>query len=385
MLRDTSLRIQSLQEAMRSATTESEIQATLRSSAASFGVRDAHLVMDSRLSPDCPVGELKILRFDGTTARIGREDLVSAVSLAEPPTANRIIIGLQTRDEGFGYMLCDVDSDYLVEMREIARTIGNRLLEHHHTRKPLEAERYAGLASLLHGFAHHVNTPLGVSVTAMSVIQTELDLLRSHGGTITQEELQRLGDAAEVMSRNLGVIRRLVELFQRLSAVSDYSHWSYGNVDTLVANIVESERPVLRHAGIMVESDCAAGNRETAFPSDIVRFVLHELTDNSVRHAFPSARIRDPAVAVTLTRRRGHLVIDYRDSGIGLPSDRRGDPFAPFSRLGRQDEGLGTGLFAVKRIVQDMLQGEVELGGADEAGFRLTLSFPIPSGRPERF
>jgi len=77
------------------------------------------------------------------------------------------------------------------------------------------------------------------------------------------------------------------------------------------------------------------------------------------------------------------VVLDYSDNGVGLPADRASDPFAPFSRRGRRDEGMGLGLFAVKRIVQDILNGEVQLAGAVREGFRLRLAFPIPPGRPE--
>ena len=382
-LRDTSLRIQSLQESMRSATTNQEIRSILASSAPVFGLKNVVMVLDSTLCPECPVGELCMTGLDGTVTYLPRDALITTELLTEPVEHNRVITGLQNRGEGFGYLVCDVESEYVIEVREIARSIGTRLVELQRTRKLLEAERYSGLANLLHGFSHHVNTPLGISVTATSAVESELRALRSTGEPILPEELDRIEDAVEVMSRNVGAMRRMVELFERLSAVSDYSHWSFGDPNMLVAAIVEAERPRVERAGVVFTTECAAGRGEIPFPRDMVRFVLAELLDNSISHAFPTGLVPDPAISLSIGRRRGRVVLDYSDNGVGLPADRASDPFAPFSRRGRRDEGMGLGLFAVKRIVQDILNGEVQLAGAVREGFRLRLAFPIPPGRPE--
>jgi DNA-binding LacI/PurR family transcriptional regulator/signal transduction histidine kinase len=385
-LRERSSRLRRFQGRMLSAEDEAAIVEALRLAAPSLGIREAYLILDSRLCPACPADKLTVLGTDGKTTQVDRDELADPNLLVGTPGTTRVVMGLQTFRDGFGYMACDVEDPSLLETRDIARTVGSRVRELHRTKELLEAERYAGLGSLLSGFAHHVNTPLGISVTAMSVIRNELNALTSIERRLSRSDLGRVSAAAAMMDRNISAIRRMVELFERLSVSSEYHNWSFGDADALVASIVEAKRVVVERRGVSLIADYSAGGERVVFPTESIRFVLHELIDNSLKHAFPEGSSPSPpTLSVRVSRSRERFIVDYADNGVGIPPDQRDELFAPFSRRGSREKGLGIGLFAVKRVVQDLLKGEVRLADVGTPGFRIALGFPLSQRRPEAF
>ncbi len=99
------------------------------------------------------------------------------------------------------------------------------------------------------------------------------------------------------------------------------------------------------------------GTRGTPLPlvsADATRLkqVMLNLLSNAVKYNRPGGR-----VTLTVTAAAGAVRLAVRDTGMGIPEERRGDLFQPFSRLGREHstiEGTGIGLTITKRLVEQM-------------------------------
>ena len=103
---------------------------------------------------------------------------------------------------------------------------------------------------------------------------------------------------------------------------------------------------------------------DTAIPCGLI---LSELLSNCLKHAFPGGAVGD--VTVTLTHAAGHLTLRVRDSGCGFPEH------LDF----RHTESLGLQLVC---LLTEQLEGTIAL--ERDGGTTVTVTFPLPNGRPHR-
>jgi len=101
-----------------------------------------------------------------------------------------------------------------------------------------------------------------------------------------------------------------------------------------------------------------------------LQMVLRNLIDNSVRHS----QVAPVSVRLTAVARAGHIVLDYRDNGCGVPpgAGRLGRLFG----RGPGSSGAGVGLYLVRRLMQRM-GGQVHFDRARGAGFHCELRLRI--------
>jgi len=89
---------------------------------------------------------------------------------------------------------------------------------------------------------------------------------------------------------------------------------------------------------------------------------------NAVDHAFPEGT-RDARVDVMLQRDDGHVELEVRDNGSGLP-----DEFT-------LDASRGLGLSIVQALVTSELQGSIEMH--DDRGTSVKVRVPVAMPRVE--
>jgi len=101
-----------------------------------------------------------------------------------------------------------------------------------------------------------------------------------------------------------------------------------------------------------------------------LQMVLRNLIENSVRHS----QISPVSVQLSAVARAGHIVLDYRDNGCGVPpgAGRLGRLFG----RGPDSSGAGVGLYLVRRLMQRM-GGHVRFDRARGAGFHCELHLRI--------
>ncbi|MEJ1157037.1 hybrid sensor histidine kinase/response regulator [Prosthecomicrobium sp. N25] len=115
----------------------------------------------------------------------------------------------------------------------------------------------------------------------------------------------------------------------------------------------------------------------------LLRRLVQNLVSNAIKYT-PEGR-----VLVGCRRRKGRVVIEVLDSGLGIPDSKRRVIFEEFQRLeegARVARGLGLGLSIVERISR-VLGHPIGLHSEDGRGSRFTvelpLAAPVPAAPPE--
>jgi PAS domain S-box-containing protein len=104
-----------------------------------------------------------------------------------------------------------------------------------------------------------------------------------------------------------------------------------------------------------------------------LRQMLINLLTNAIKYNRPQGR-----VTVTSAIEGEHVLLQVRDTGLGMTPDQLAHLFEPFNRLGREREGIegtGIGLTVVKALARRM---NGEIGVESQAGVGSTFSVRLP-------
>jgi signal transduction histidine kinase/predicted hydrocarbon binding protein len=242
-------------------------------------------------------------------------------------------------------------------------------------------ERLATVGLLVSGVAHEVNTPLGVAVTATSVLQEELAALKSKfdQGTLTKADmrsfLEHTNKAEELVRTNLERASAEITRFKRISVDHATEEKREIDVGIYLRHTVDSLGPVARAGALDVTLRTEGDLVCVTYPGALAQIVTNFLT-NSAKHA----RAGEPgcvAVDISLTLRDREFTLTYADDGRGMDEEVKTKAFQPFFTTRRSDGGSGLGLFIVQSLVTEVLRGRVQLETGAGRGTRFVITFPV--------
>jgi signal transduction histidine kinase len=268
------------------------------------------------------------------------------------------------------------------ELEQANGRLGEMLDELQRTQGELvEAEKMASLGRLVAGVAHEVNTPLGVGVTAVSYLRSQVAALKtSLAGRIDPAEAERLcapiEQAAAMTETNLQRAAALVKTFKQVAVDQVNPVLRRFVVRDYLESSLQSLRPKLRQGGHEVVLHCEAGIEMTGRP-DALYQVVANLVMNSLLHAFPEGHAGHLTLEVALVD--GQLRLVYADDGIGMPPEVAARVFEPFFTTRRHAGGTGLGMHIVYNLVTQALGGKISCATAPGEGVRFTIIIPQTS------
>ena len=222
---------------------------------------------------------------------------------------------------------------------ELERQVQHRTEELRETQRQVVAqERLRALGEMATGVAHDLNNTL-VPILSYS------DLLLSASG-LPAELRPRVESIAIAAQDAADVVRRL----QRHFSLAPHKR-ERCNVQALVSEAIELARPKWSDEalsdGRVIEIEQTIEPIELVCNPVEIRAVLVNLLRNSVDAIEESGRIKIGAV-----RRRGVVVIEVSDTGIGMSGNVLAQCFDPFFTT-KGDRGTGLGLSTCRAVIQE--------------------------------
>lgn len=282
-----------------------------------------------------------------------------------------------------------------IELEELNDTLEGKVIERtqdletsmHRLQKTqqqlIESEKLAALGGLVSGVAHEVNTPLGISVTAASVIKEIIDELNqsfeSQTLTTTQfsDLMHRLHESTDMLESNLNRGAKLIKDFKQTAVDQVSESRSHFQVYQVLSSLIASLHPETRK--IPVEPRLV-GDTTISMNSlpGVLTQVISNLVLNSVNHAFSSQVA--PEITISFEQDGENIVFDYKDNGSGIERSLHQKIFEPFFTSKRGKGGSGLGLNLVFNLIQHKLEGHLEFDS--EPGQGVHFKFWLPSQLP---
>ena len=155
----------------------------------------------------------------------------------------------------------------------------------------VQTEKMASLGSLVAGVAHEINTPLGIGVTASSLLEEKTREINSlHAfGKMKRSDLDKYLKAANDASASiLSNLNRAVDLIRSFKQVavdqSNEERRSFG-VKEYIDNVLLSLGPQLKKTTHHVHVDCQENLQINSYPGAFSQIITN-LVMNSLLHGF---------------------------------------------------------------------------------------------------
>jgi len=243
----------------------------------------------------------------------------------------------------------------------------------------IESEKMAALGNLVAGVAHEINTPLGISVTAASVLNEDTtDFLNTYkSGKTKRAELETFLDTAiESSQMILANLNRAAELIQSFKQVAVDQSGETERIFKLKDYLDEIMLSLSGEVKKTKHSVKITGNENltlSSFPGAFSQIVTNLLM-NSLIHAYNE---EDSGQIKLDFKREGEVVIlQYSDDGKGINSENMSKIFDPFFTTNRSQGGTGLGLHIVYNLVTQRLKGTIHCESQLGVGTKFIIKFP---------
>ncbi|WP_197411189.1 two-component regulator propeller domain-containing protein [Colwellia sp. TT2012] len=245
----------------------------------------------------------------------------------------------------------------------------------------LESEKMASLVGLVTGVAHELNTPLGVMLTAVSLLEhnqiTLTDNMRKN--TLTSNKLnvyiEHIDSCIKLINNNINKSIRLVKNFKALSYSSQNEVSKSINLQQLFKFIIKANSIKLAAKSAKVTVHCLEHIKIMSYPH-IIDEVFSQLIENSCLHAFDNSMDKKIKIKITITDNSDEVQFIYQDNGEGLSDKLVGNIFDPFSTTKRGSDCIGLGMPIVYNQVTHNLLGTIKLSSSILGGLKIIIVLP---------
>lgn len=228
-------------------------------------------------------------------------------------------------------------------------------------RSLMEAEKMASLGTVVAGVAHEINTPLGVSLTAASMLQEECENLAAQfaGRTMTQSGLNtylaRAQEEAALICANLERIGKLVAAFRLVAVGGKPLKRQLFRLKDCLDEVIRSMGHLLAAERVTLKIACDPFLLIESLPDDWPD-IFRNLIDNSLKHGFKEREHGDIVISISTTAQ--YLHIEYKDDGVGLTPEVQTRIFDPFFTTDMQ-HGMGLGMHLIYNLITHRMGGTI--------------------------
>lgn len=251
---------------------------------------------------------------------------------------------------------------------------------HQYQNQLVENEKMASLGQMVAGVAHEVNTPIGLGVTASTLMLDKLADIKVafDDKKLTSSQLAKFISEGEenlqLIYRNLNRAAELISSFKQVAVDQSSESTRRFNLHVLINEVLLSLKPNLKKFEHQVHINCADELNLNSKPGPINQILIN-LIINSLTHAFPHTNQGN--MFITAFVRDGYCHLEYRDDGCGVDDSIKNKVFDPFVTTKRGSGGSGLGLHLVYNLVTQALGGTINLKTEAGKGVHFTIQFPL--------
>lgn len=229
-----------------------------------------------------------------------------------------------------------------------------------------EQKKMSGLTDLMTGIAHEANTPLGVCIMAISVVDEQIN---QHLPNSCE-----LSNSITLINKNLLRVKNLIESCKKITQFTESTD-AFTSLDynEFIINYSNSKKRQLSIKNIELDIhkiDKKQSENMLLKPA-ILMEVFDELISNTLNHAFNN---EDSTKIITIHPeiKSNHLIINYSDNGKGIDNADKDKVFTPFYTTQRGKGLMGLGLNVAKNLITHGLNGAIKL--VDNANFEMKFT-----------
>ncbi|MEP1446451.1 MAG: ATP-binding protein [Paraglaciecola sp.] len=259
---------------------------------------------------------------------------------------------------------------------------------HQFQRQMVQNEKMASLGDMVAGVAHEVNTPIGLGVTASTMMLDRLADMRKafEDKTLKASALSKFIAEGEenlnIIYRNLNRAAELISSFKQVAVDQTSENNRVFSFSRLMDEILMSMRPKLKKVKHQINVNCA-DNLVVESKAGPINQIIINLIMNSIIHGFEN--MEQGQIDITIEAIGDTKVsIEFKDNGKGIPEHLRKRIFDPFVTTKRGQGGSGLGMHLVYNLVTQALNGSISIVSEEGEGVAFTILFPVKKVKQDK-
>ena len=247
----------------------------------------------------------------------------------------------------------------------------------------IQAEKLASIAELMGEFSHELETPIGIILTAQSHMADKLAQFKAimADNKLTKHKLTAFVDAVEDANQLIhSNINRAIERtssFKRLSVDQCSEERRKFKLFEYLHHIDQTLRSKFLNNNHTIVIDCDESLQLDSFPGALSQ-VLINLINNSMLHGFEQMDEGVITIRVEVDDvDGGHVRLLYSDNGKGIDGEQLPKIFNQYYTSKPHDGGSGIGLYLVKSIIENKLEGSFSCHSEPGEGIHFDIELPI--------
>lgn len=247
----------------------------------------------------------------------------------------------------------------------------------------VESEKMSQIGVLVAGVAHEVNTPVGVCVTATSILRDRLEAIRKAyesnnlSRNVLVEFFEDAENCVEILTKNTERAADLIHSFKAVSVDQSSEQKRIFNIYEYIDLVLRSLKKELKRKDIHVE---VIGDREhevETYPGAFSQIITN-LVMNAIKHAFNDQQESQRSITIEFELTPANeLDLTFSDNGKGVPAKSLPNLFEPFYTTSRQSGGSGLGLSIVYNLATQRLGGKINCYCEPGNGLTIFIEFPV--------
>ncbi len=244
----------------------------------------------------------------------------------------------------------------------------------------VETEKMASLGDMVAGIAHEVNTPIGLGVTASTLMGDRLKEIKHafEDKSLKSSQLRKFLIQGEenigIIYRNLERAAKLISSFKKVAVDQSSADTRAFNVKELLEEVLLTLKAKLNKEHVNLTIDCSDSLLVESKPGPINQILIN-LILNSIIHGFENRS--EGAISISIIYLSNQLHVSYKDDGIGIDENIKTKVFEPFTTTKRGSGGSGLGLHLVYNLVTQALNGHIDFESNAGDGTTFDITFPV--------
>ena len=251
---------------------------------------------------------------------------------------------------------------------------------HQYQSQVIQSEKMASLGQMVAGVAHEVNTPIGLGVTASTMLSDRIDEIQTEldNKSLSAKKLNRFllesKENTQIIYRNLSRAADLVSSFKQVAVDQTADNTRMVKLESFVNEVILSLHPTLKKYQHKLVVKCDPELEVRTKPGPINQ-VLINMVMNSLLHAFESEQDGEISIEIWCNNNICHIV--YHDNGKGIEEKIKQRIFDPFVTTKRGEGGSGLGLHLVYNLITQALGGNITVESELGQGATFNINFPV--------
>jgi signal transduction histidine kinase len=229
-----------------------------------------------------------------------------------------------------------------------------------------EKQKLEALSILIRGLSHEINTPLGIGITATSIIESTIENIEQKlaSKSLNQNTLSSclgtIKDSVSLLSNSLNHTADQVSKLQDLLICNEVVNFQLLELFSLVKSTFKKHKDMLNIHNVKYKIKHEEHDDTQAFiAADLLQQVLLILCKNSLEHGLVD--VESPSISIEFENYLDLIKLHFRDNGQGIAKSEQVKVFNPFYTTNHLLGSSGMGLSLAKRIITQQLHGEISL------------------------